>query len=278
MAKAIEHSRRSGQERSVPLARPLLVVDRTRMLYRGHWHAAHHRRLGAHVIYIGFNAPFRLNVGDGWQSAEMACIEPGHLHSVEGGDGTIGELSLESETLASDDLPEPLGCSTGAVRDPQVIDRWRSACASYLPTQPGAGSIAASLDRHFFGRVLPPRPLDPRIAAIISTICEDPFARHSATHLARGVGLSDSRMLHVFTAETGVPFRRFCGWKRARGLLSFVTTPASLTEIALQAGYSDAAHFSHAIRDFTGIKPKDIVAAMRGIAVVAPTAARTGAA
>jgi AraC-like DNA-binding protein len=278
MAIAIEQSHRSGEQRPLPMARPLLVVDRSRMLYRGHWNAAYHRRLGAHVIYIGFDTPFRLDVGAGWQLAEMACIEPGRLHSVEGGAGSIGELSLESETLANDDLPEPLGRGAGPVHDPQLINRWRSACASYLPPEAGTGPIGASLDRHFFGRALHPRPLDPRIAEIISTISEDPFARHAATDLARGVGLSDSRMLHVFTAETGMTFRRFCGWKRARGLLSFVTAPASLTEIALQTGYSDSAHFSHAIRDFTGIKPKDIVAAMRGIAVVGPKASPVGTA
>jgi AraC-like DNA-binding protein len=38
----------------------------------------------------------------------------------------------------------------------------------------------------------------------------------------------------------------------------------------LLAGYADSTHFSHAIREFTGIKPKDIVAAMRGIPVVRP--------
>ena len=46
-----------------------------------------------------------------------------------------------------------------------------------------------------------------------------------------------------------------------------VPADASLTDIALTAGYPDSTHFSHSIRQFYGLKPSDILAGSRRIAL-----------
>jgi AraC-like DNA-binding protein len=208
---------------------PVLVVDGTRMFYRGHWTAAQRRRVGAHVLSLGLDAPFRIDLGNGWLTAEMAYVEPGLMHSMEGGGGSIGEVSLEAETLDRSDLPKPLGGTSGPIRAADEVERWRRACAAYRPPNPGAGTIGASIDEYFFGRPLRRRTLDTRIAAVVARITREPHQFHSALASARHCGLSTSRFQHLFTAQTGVPLRRFCGWKRARSLLEFVSNPASLT-------------------------------------------------
>jgi methylphosphotriester-DNA--protein-cysteine methyltransferase len=119
----------------------------------------------------------------------------------------------------------------------------------------------------FFGRALAPRPLDARIRRVIERIVSDPSASFSAEQCAAEVQLSFSRFLHLFKQETGVTFRAFRAWKRARSLLRHVRQAASLTDIALDAGYPDSAHFSHSIRQVYGLTPSDIVAGSRRLAL-----------
>jgi AraC-like DNA-binding protein len=72
-----------------------------------------------------------------------------------------------------------------------------------------------------------------------------------------------SRFLHLFRQETGSPFRPFRAWKRARRLLDQVSAKCSLTDMALDSGYSDSSHFSNSIRDSFGVKPRDMLAGFR---------------
>jgi len=79
--------------------------------------------------------------------------------------------------------------------------------------------------------------------------------------------LSFSRFLHLFKQEVGAPFRSFRTWKRARSLLHYVNRESNLAHVALDAGYPDSTHFSHSIRQVYGLKPKDIFAGSRRLAV-----------
>jgi len=81
------------------------------------------------------------------------------------------------------------------------------------------------------------------------------------------VALSFSRFLHLFKQETGLTFRAFRAWKRARSLLRHVHQSTTLTDIALDTGYPDSTHFSHSIRQVYGLRPSDILAGSRRLAV-----------
>ena len=91
----------------------------------------------------------------------------------------------------------------------------------------------------------------------------NPAEAVSAEQCAAEVHLSFSRFLHLFKEQTGMTFRAFRAWKRARSLLRYVRESTSLTDIALTAGYPDSPNFSHSIRQFYGLKPSDIVAGSR---------------
>src|SRR5690606_32041925 len=134
-----------------------------------------------------------------------------------------------------------------------------------------AGSVdmsAFDYDEVFFGRTFAPRRLDPRIAAVIAQISEDPSVPAMAGDCAASVNLSFSRFLHLFKEQTGAPFRSMRTWKRARSLLHYVNRPSNLTAVALETGYPDATHFSHSIRQVYGLKPKDIFAGSRRLVLL----------
>ena len=125
----------------------------------------------------------------------------------------------------------------------------------------------AEFDTMCFGEALPPRSLDPRVVKSIAQIgrfCGDPV---TAASCAAEAGLSSSRFLHLFKQETGISFRAFRAWKRARHLLHFANQDINLAHLAQDIGYPDSTHFSHSIRRFYGLKPRAIFSGSRDLAI-----------
>ena len=87
-----------------------------------------------------------------------------------------------------------------------------------------------------------------------------PHRSHSMAELGECAGLSASRFLHLFKAETGVPLRRYRLWNRhGRGGRAHSREGRSLTEAAHAAGFASSAHFSTAFRDMFGMMPSEFL-------------------
>lgn len=99
---------------------------------------------------------------------------------------------------------------------------------------------------------------DQRIAEIIRQMHRAPDGSAELAALARSVGLSSSRFLHLFKEATGVPFRRYRLWARMGIAVRGLAAGNSLTEAALKAGFSSSAHFSAAFREMFGMAPSQL--------------------
>jgi len=147
-------------------------------------------------------------------------------------------------------------------------------CNVSAPPTPSCGGkqrsddiTSAQFDVMCFGEALPPRSLDPRVVRSIAQIdrfCGDPV---TAASCAAEAGLSASRFLHLFKQETGISFRAFRAWKRARHLLHFANQDLNLAHLAQDIGYPDSTHFSHSIRRFYGLMPRAIFSGSRDLAI-----------
>lgn len=71
--------------------------------------------------------------------------------------------------------------------------------------------------------------------------------------------LSPTRLTHRFTAEVGLPFRRFVLWSRLERAVFAVRDGADLTRAAVEAGFADAAHFSRTFRETIGLAPSRVL-------------------
>ena len=129
-------------------------------------------------------------------------------------------------------------------------------------------AVSSRLDEFILGIQLPERRLESRVATVVGHIKDNPSGSVSAEAYAEQLDLSFSRFLHLFKDEVGTSFRRFRAWKRARNFMSYVNANRNLTDIALETGYPDASYFSHTVRRYWGLTPKDIVAGSRTLAVI----------
>ncbi|HEY2256487.1 MAG TPA: AraC family transcriptional regulator [Variovorax sp.] len=240
-----------------------------RVFYAGLLGAAAQRSLGGYGIYLSpvAAAPLRIRIGAGaWQSGELVVVPPQVPHQVASDERLILNLLIESESVDPARLPDVLQ-RCGPVDAPAFVQQVRAAYGRLREASGRESFERFDFDALFFGQPLAPRCIDARIREVIDRINADPAAATSAEACAAAVQLSFSRFLHLFKQETGMPFRAFRAWKRARGLLRHVRQSATLTDIALDTGYPDSTHFSHSIRQVYGLRPSDIVAGSRRLAI-----------
>jgi AraC-like DNA-binding protein len=67
-----------------------------------------------------------------------------------------------------------------------------------------------------------------------------------------------ARLLHLFSKEIGVPYRRYRMWKRLWLATERLHASDSMTMAAIECGFADATHYSHAFRDTFGVNPAPV--------------------
>lgn len=245
-----------------------------RVFYHGLLGAPSLRSMGAVLVYVAVSGQLRIQLDGGdWQTATMAVVPPYVPHQVVSEVRWVHVLQIEAETVNLAALPPGLQ-ARGAVHAPEWVARVRGLQARLSVQGESCELNSLDFDALVFGAALPARPMDARIARVLAAIKKDPAAAALAQDYADMAHLSFSRFLHLFKQEVGAPFRSFRSWKRARNLLHHVLRQdANLLNVALDAGYPDATHFSHAIRQIYGLKPSDIFAGSRRLTVYAPALA-----
>ncbi len=144
---------------------------------------------------------------------------------------------------------------TTAINDADVIECFRWV----FEDDPRQDMVEARLDA-----LLPKEEdddrglLDARVKAIVDLIRNEPDRNYTQVELGAALGLSASRVLHLFSEQVGVPYRRFRMWKRLWLSTELLHARDNMTMAAVDSGFADATHFSHAFRDTFGVNPAPV--------------------
>lgn len=249
----------------------LMLITPERVFYAGLLGRPRARCSGAFNIYVAIEGGLWLTTADGRESyGEMVAVLPNVRHTIASDYRSVLSIVVEPESVppgAFEDLVKRL---TGP-ESTAFANRIRAAYVALRDRKgngDGGNDISnAEFDALCLGEALPQRGLDPRVARSIVQIgkfCGEPV---TAASCAAEAGLSPSRFLHLFKEETGISFRSFRAWKRARHLLHFANRDINLAHLAQDIGYPDSTHFSHSIRRFYGLKPRAIFSGSRDLAI-----------
>lgn len=246
----------------------VMLLGPERVCYLGLLGRPRLRSFGSLTVYCGLDLPFRFSIdGRNWQETAVAVVPPYQPHWVETGERLLGSVMVEPETVNMGALPPMLRCDHGGDRD-ELLQTLRRGFARIQALAEEGTDPRVEVDPLFLGQTLSRRELDPRVARVLAYLREDPSRHCPAEEAALLSGLSFSRFLHLFKEDLGITFRKFRAWKRARSLLYHVNRRDTLTDIALDVGYPDSTHFSHSIRQFYGLTPKDILVGSRKLAIL----------
>lgn len=258
-------------DKSGPKSGHLMLITPERVFYAGLLGRPRARCSGAFNVYVAIEGGLCLTTSDGRETfCELAAVLPNIRHTIASDYRSVLSLVIEPESVPSgvfEDLVKRLSGPESAA----FANRIRAAYVALRERKGndiGSNDISnAEFDLLCLGEALPRRALDPRVARSIVQIgkfCGEPV---TAASCAAEAGLSPSRFLHLFKEETGISFRSFRAWKRARHLLHFANQDINLAHLAQDIGYPDSTHFSHSIRRFYGLKPRAIFSGSRDLAI-----------
>jgi AraC-like DNA-binding protein len=234
----------------------MLCVGDGKTLYIGtldyvDWHLH-----GAPVFIAGVAGTFRLRgPGGEWRSCRAAVIPAGVRHALDLGGDPLAVFYPEphiADRLSLSGLGASWDFHEGMLvgQRPQV-GAFRELY-EHRDSLDFAGEALDQLVDHVRGRREPPR-LDVRLKRVIEQLDLAPDDLTTASQHAQAQGLSASRFMHLFSEEIGVPFRRYRIWNRLRAAMRIVLTGSSLTEAAVEAGFTDSAHFARLFRATFGV-------------------------
>ena len=217
----------------------LMLISPERVFYAGLLGKPRQRSSGGYNIYIAVDGRLTVTEGRSESVGEVAMVTPYTPHSVDSEHRCIICLVIEPESVEQAAM-QRLAAKIRGPAAPQFAQRVRAAYENLRSQQRRAGFTTEELDGLFFGALLPPRNMDRRIRRAASRLGGFSESKTTAADYAASAGLSSSRFLHLFKEQTGISFRAFRAWKRARHLLHFVNEDINLAHLAQDIGYPDS--------------------------------------
>lgn len=207
-----------------------------------------------HAVQLVWSAggPMLVEIGGRTLERRAVLIPANEPHSLDASGRDIALLLLESHAPRGRSLNRCARAEVG-----RELAEELAAIAAPAPSWTPARAMAWS---------------DAVIAALGTPVASDgevsSVSRRAIDHIERGIdgvprlaeaaaaiGVSPTRLTHVFTKEVGVPFRRFVLWTRIKRAVTEVRSGVDLTRAAIAAGFTDAAHFSRTFRAMFGLSP-----------------------
>ena len=101
-----------------------------------------------------------------------------------------------------------------------------------------------------------PPGLHPAVAYALSAFDRAPLTT-SIARVTDAIGLSAKRFIERFKIEVGVTPKRYCRIRRFQRAVTMANRGRDVewTQVALDCGYFDQAHFIHDFRSFAGLTP-----------------------
>jgi AraC-like DNA-binding protein len=101
-----------------------------------------------------------------------------------------------------------------------------------------------------------PQAVHPAIKKAVRVILGLEIKRISAKELGDQVGLSESRLMHLFKEHMHTPLRAYLAWMRLLdATFAMFDRDKSITEIAHATGFSDAAHLNRVMNQYFAVNP-----------------------
>ncbi|MBF6100534.1 helix-turn-helix domain-containing protein [Nocardia cyriacigeorgica] len=206
--------------------------------------AAAHAHAAVQVLFVAHGVLTLTDAAGRTTTARAAIIPPGVGHQVSAEPGTTGFVAFldPDSTTAHAAVSRLHGLPT------DQADSWVAA-ARPRPVPPIAAVPAQ------------PRRAHPVVAEALRAAADWPGGPPPLGELGAQVGISGSRLSHVFTAQVGLPYAAWRRWTRLHQAFGVVRDGGSLTAAAHTAGFADSAHLTRTCRELIGITPTEALIA-----------------
>lgn len=214
---------------------------------------AHH----AVQLTLAAGGDFHIRTEQGRIPGPLVLIGPDTPHAFEPTGRTV-LLFAEPESRTGQALVAELAGAPVARLDPDRLPDAERQLSPVWRVPRATDAETAELGRDLLDRLLgglpAPQALDPRISRAIAWLEPRVETQLTLAEAASVACLSESRFSHRFADATGLPFRTWLLWRRLMRAVERMAAGDSLTTAAIEAGFSDSAHFSRTFMRMFGVQ------------------------
>lgn len=255
----------------------LLYLWDKRTLYIGPLFEPINLSQGAATLMISLDKPISFCIEGEEESVQcMSLLLPAGMKvRIDTGDSTIANCNLDPlgsdfSGLSSLMLNIKSGVSYGLSVHGEFNKVLQSLRTQQLDSEV-AYVLLNDLLENQYSQLYPDHAIDSRVAKVVDKIKQTAEDNLSVDVLASLVNLSVPRLVQIFKKQTGVPIRRYRLWHRLFVTAINLATSGNLTIAAIDAGFTDSAHFSHTFKSMLGMAPTTILLQPNGLKIILPS-------
>lgn len=231
------------------------------LIYAGRIASAHRHRHAAVQVVATREAIELCDASGGRVRGGSLVIPPGADHEMVG--GSVGLLLFVDPVGVIGQALTARVRQTGLPADSAAA--WAAAGlashdAELSALEPGEWADRVLGEVVGDGAVRSPHPALRRAMALLPSMLD---GETGLARLAAAVGLSASRLGHLFSDELGLPFRAYVRWARLRRAIDHARAGGTLTAAAHAAGFADSAHLTRVSHEMFGLAPSHLVGTVR---------------
>lgn len=212
------------------------------------------------LLQIGFGTPFAITLDDQLRCYhDIVVMAPNVMHSTDSEHQPYLALMIDPDHALYGHLYPLLNgeqiCSLPAACLATFHSQFQKLIAGQLSPD-DAKQLVLTLLSTLNPNPLQVLPWDARVLQACHYIQQlVPQQIPTVAQVAAHTGLSESRLMHLFSQQLGISMRRYILWLRIRYAIKLWAAGRSLIDIALEAGFADQAHFTRTLRSMADFAP-----------------------
>ncbi|TVV42142.1 helix-turn-helix domain-containing protein [Thalassolituus sp. C2-1] len=235
----------------------ILHIRPQQAVYLGNFGLTTEHRHGALVLLLGLSGHFNVQLrGQTMVRCRSALIDAGTAHIVDCQSEDMATLYFEVNSLQGRTLRANFLRNDAAVFDIANLDQCHKGFEQRALNADLSALIRYSLKADI-------NSYDRRVASCIQLMQQKDEYPWRQDELSARIGLSNSRLNHLFKQHTGISFRHFSLWSRLAIFMRDVHNTRNITHSALNSGFSDSAHLSNSYKKIFGIRPSAILSGLK---------------
>lgn len=231
----------------------ILHIQKQHAVFIGDFGFACEHRHGALVLLIGLSGPFMVKLaGQEAVHCRSVLIDADVDHTVDCRGEHVATLYFELNSSQAQSLKYSFLKQTKAAFELVDVTFCRKHFERRILSIDLPSLLKYSIER-------PRETFDPRILSCIDLMQHIPQESYHQLELSQQLGLSNSRLNHLFKQNIGISFRYYKVWSKLAFFMRDFHVTDSLTLSALNSGFSDSSHLSNTYKKAFGISPSQIL-------------------
>ena len=223
------------------------------LIHTGYMDPAEHRHMAAHII-ISTGDYMQVTIDNREYSCKGICIPSGVTHKIDTCENQVLVFLYDNTTNVAKQIQKVKDIDDDTCRDIlSLYDEFEISS-----NEADYSKIEMHILKQFGLEALNGSVTDDRIIAAMKYIRKNGNSEMTCKSVADAVFLSESRFSHLFREQVGMTFAAYLIYQRILRVYADVIRGKTVTEAAIEAGFSSSAYFADVNRRVFGISIRNI--------------------